>query len=570
MDNIKTEVRTINELFSGAKTRFLVPDYQRPYAWTEEECGELWNDIKEFAINGFDADKSEYFLGAIVTYSNKNRQDEIIDGQQRLTSLLLLMRAYYAAFNGKNEPPIKNDLGKCIWFADERGVLDKTALKITSEVLQNSANEELATILLTGSVDKSMTGRYADNYGFFQQCIANLKEQEPTFFELLPARLLNNCYVIKIRPDSQQVALQMFNTLNAKGMPLSETDIFKAILYKDALAVGGNEEKNIFVERWHRLEKRCNEIFTKSKRSTPLAFAFLTYTYKNDELSFRRSIDKVYGANDFELLRKPETLREIEALVDFFQDLRELNQMRFDYDTLRKVHILLRPNSVEMLHALSGYFTHKCVDGYKLDDADFNSFLDRSIAFFLGKGASGIANSTGFGYKPILQLIKEPAKIIREQIFSKRVIESNLRNFKTLHGKIFAREIILNWWTFKNENQELLPLEQKFSIEHIFPRRRADFEPLNNPDNIELLGNMALLERNLNSQASDYRFADKSKFYLGAVDRRGQFKKGTCNRELQTLATTKTDFAESDIVERNEQMIAEILATLDERGFLQP
>src|SRR5699024_7129079 len=81
---------------------FLIPDYQRPYAWTEDECITLWEDLLNFTIPDENAESfdtnDEYFLGPIVTFRNENNQLEIIDGQQRLTTLMLMLRAFYSRF----------------------------------------------------------------------------------------------------------------------------------------------------------------------------------------------------------------------------------------------------------------------------------------------------------------------------------------------------------------------------------------------------------------------------------------------------------------------------------------
>ena len=85
MSKLNIDQKSIKELFSDKRADFLIPDYQRPYAWEEKECERLWDDIFEFAIPENDASKfnrgSEYFLGPIVTFKNRDGKSEVIDGQ---------------------------------------------------------------------------------------------------------------------------------------------------------------------------------------------------------------------------------------------------------------------------------------------------------------------------------------------------------------------------------------------------------------------------------------------------------------------------------------------------------
>lgn len=72
----------------------MIPDYRRPYAWGEDECTTLWEDLKSFAFpndssQDFDSGNDEHFLGLIVTFKNEDGEREIIDGQQRLTTMML-------------------------------------------------------------------------------------------------------------------------------------------------------------------------------------------------------------------------------------------------------------------------------------------------------------------------------------------------------------------------------------------------------------------------------------------------------------------------------------------------
>ena len=147
---ISLDQQTIKELFTNKKADFLIPDYQRPYAWDENECQTLWDDIFAFAFpndnySEFDSENDEYFLGPIVTFKNDDNKQEIIDGQQRLTTLMLLLRAFYSYFgNMQDENSIKTAeaIGKCIWKTDEFGTANKNKLKIDSEVSSDDDKEQ--------------------------------------------------------------------------------------------------------------------------------------------------------------------------------------------------------------------------------------------------------------------------------------------------------------------------------------------------------------------------------------------------------------------------------------------
>lgn len=128
---------------------------------------------------------------------------------------------------------------------------------------------------------------------------------------------------------------------------------------------------------------------------------------------------------------------------------------------------------------------------------------------------------------------------------------------------------MLTWWAFQDPAQELLLLESVLEIEHIYARNRQEKEhSLSNPRNVELLGNKVLLEKRINIRASDYKFADKVKYYIGFANARKQMKEGTKIKELKDLAANSSDFAETDIVQRNAKMISEFINYMRSNGLL--
>ena len=239
MSKLNIDQQTIKELFQNKRSDFLIPDYQRPYAWGLDECQTLWDDIFTFAFPDGDESKfnidDEYFLGPIVTFKNERGKLEIIDGQQRLTTLMLLLRAFYEHFgNMKDSSSVKTAeaIAGCIWKTNEFGAPNMEQLKINSEVSTDDDKDEFLNILKSGQTNDEQRSRYAQNYRFFTKQIDKFLQEYPSYFAYLPARIMNNCILLPIEAESQDTALRIFSTLNDRGKPLSDTDIFKAQFYK--------------------------------------------------------------------------------------------------------------------------------------------------------------------------------------------------------------------------------------------------------------------------------------------------------------------------------------------------
>lgn len=161
----------------------------------------------------------------------------------------------------------------------------------------------------------------------------------------------------------------------------------------------------------------------------------------------------------------------------------------------------------------------------------------------------------------------------REVSFSEaKFEETTIRNTFALYNFTNGRPItksMLVWWAFTNEEQELLSLDESFEIEHIYARNRLGKDNLlGNKQIIESLGNKAILEKRINIRASDYRFEDKTKYYVGYINGRNQKKEGTKVKELITLANEKMDFAEQDILDRNANILDKFVECLRNENLL--
>ena len=120
----------------------------------------------------------------------------------------------------------------------------------------------------------------------------------------LPNRIMNNCILLPIEAESQDTALRIFSTLNDRGKPLSDTDIFKAQFYKYYSDKGQKEE---FIRRWRDLEAICEEIFS-SATGSPMDELFTRYMYferakQGNKNTTTEALRKFYERDKYKLLK---------------------------------------------------------------------------------------------------------------------------------------------------------------------------------------------------------------------------------------------------------------------------
>jgi len=561
MSKLNIDQQTIKELFANKRSDFLIPDYQRPYAWGEAECQTLWDDIFAFAFpendySRFKSDEDEYFLGPIVTFKNDYNKLEIIDGQQRLTTLMLLLRAFFSKFGNMkdtNAISTSEDIAKCIWKTDEFGNPDKNKLKIDSEVSTDDDKEEFLSILKTGIVDSAQKSRYAKTYRFFQEKINEFLSKYPSYFAYLPTRILNNCILLPIEAESQDTALRIFSTLNDRGKPLSDTDIFKAQFYKFYSDQGRKEE---FIKRWKELEVICGDIFDAPSGS-PMDELFTRYMYyerakQGIKITTTEALRKFYEKDKYAILKREETLDDLETLAQFWKSVLSQDDMIFSDKILRRLAVLSYAPNGMWTYLVSVYFMQYKDENNLLEEQAFYEFLNKITAFiwmyaFMRPGVNALRSPA---YPEMIEIVNDRVVDFEEYRFEADAVRNAIENYAFTNGRPITKSM-LAWWVYHDEKQQLIPLDVALEIEHIFSRKRQENEgSLTDKNRLESLGNKILLEKNINIRASDYRFSDKKKYYNGFTNDKGKYKAGTQNTELVMMAEQKDDFCEEDIVVR--------------------
>lgn len=336
MAEMKTECKSVLEYLS--KNKFLIPIYQRKYTWEIDECEQLWDDIRNFFENK--DDDEEYFLGSIVMYKDKGKQN-IIDGQQRTTTLSLLIKALYdKALMQKNNDvsELTKNLARCLWDINPLdGKIDFSKKHLSSEVAIEADNETLNEILSDcESAQKVQKPKslYQQNYSYFKDKIDEFAKEQPSDWFGFCLCLLNSCILLPIECDGQDNALRIFNTLNNRGVSLSTADIFKGIIYE---AKKDDKARVCFAKEWKELESKLAD--SKYLKKEDIGFLFSQYQHilralhnevdtvipsvldfftKKEKLNSKKK-NVNFGANE-DLLKKDESFEIIKNLAEFWCD----------------------------------------------------------------------------------------------------------------------------------------------------------------------------------------------------------------------------------------------------------
>ena len=576
MSKLNIDQKSIRELLTDKRSDFLIPDYQRPYAWGEDECATLWDDLFAFAFPGDDSDNfnsnDEYFLGPIVTFKNGAGQLEIIDGQQRLTTTMLLLRAFYDKFaNMKDKKSVKmrEAIERCVWKTDEFDDPDFDALKIDSEVASDSDKGEFLEILRTGSVDAAWKSAYARNFKYFQKKIEELASGWTSYTGYMATRVINNVILLPIEAESQDTALRIFSTLNDRGLPLSDADIFKSQFYKHYSDQGRKDE---FIARWKMLEEGANAIF-RPMRGTPMDELFTRYMYfrrasKGIRDTTTAALRDFFSADGYAMLKEEKALGELEALLGFWQKVD--TQEGFSERVLRRLFVLnYAPNGM-WTYLLSVWFLANKDNNGELDEAGLYDFLNKITAFIYAYAIErpGVNALRTPVYPEMVKIVNHEPVEFPNHRFERTDIAERFRSYVFTNGRPVTKSM-LTWWAYSDDSQPLMSLETALEIEHIYAKKRNEVTPLASRANLEALGNKALLEKRVNIRAADYKFPDKRKYYEGYIGGDGKKKDGTNVTELRRLVAEKDDFTEADIEARTGQIIDAFVNYLGDNGLLR-
>ena len=540
-ENFKSDSPTIAEFFLKIEKgqQFVIPQYQRKYSWEKEQCEKLFNDLKTY----IDEDRSNelYFFGTIIIASSEeDNKLNLIDGQQRTTTFLLLLKALQLKLKDtiKNisDPlfeRVKYELTKkyekilAILFnaddADLYQIQDNWSYvnKLEPILINQSINEPYPDDLkkiINGEtfdiIDKNKTTilkkrkenkftNFFRNFKYFYDEVNRLSESGLNRFA---DRFLDKCQIIQIKSTVLEQAITMFNSLNSTGMPLTDADIISAQLYYKA------NKKDEFESKWRTLN---NSIVDNAKDIIDINSVLQQYMY-------------IYRAK-----KEPENYSSMPALRTFYTSDKQHSELLDESSNLcgeldKIVQTWLQVLDKPLVKLLLKFneniklFFISFLNRFDPEEIDEEKFLVVSKCLIKLFAIYELIEAPYSDQRFKIFLFKENSKLVDKNFavegisldFKKHIAQywkkEDLRNSLLYYDSTNPVLVFLNEYLYAVEKgkEKVFNFKNDVNVEHIMPNSGKDLESIRMDANIDSreefnsyvnkLGNRILLEENIN------------------------------------------------------------------------
>ncbi|PUD08350.1 DUF262 domain-containing protein [Helicobacter pylori] len=566
MAKIESEDSYLQDILKD-KLYYQIPIYQRPYQWTEENCEKLLDDL---FFNYENDRESDYFCGSLVLVksdpNSKTATYDIVDGQQRLSTFILLAKVLADLYNGLDPEYLEYLQASWKDRYTERKRLSFNTIGSNAEYDFQDALEHFNDS--QASKNKIIENNYLKN----AICLKNYLEKKEikninNFIDWL---YCNVVFVTITCPDADK-ALRIFNVLNARGLPLHAIDIFKGELLKE-LAEEADQEK--LVSRWNALSQKCLD------NGFDMETLFSQYLVYLESKTSREKMEKMLVTWFKNLNKVPlEYLKGVEDFYDAYGEVLEMQDRHahlLSYKDDDYLHVIL---CASLLHHYS--------------DQDIEALKELLIKFYYQDWVAGQTKSTRSQTccNIIIALkekksIRDIASIVKKylddknitQRFKENLQDSNLYTKFYFDGKSAKKNswlkpiLILVEYFMSDDPKPKRIQKDDFHIEHILPQNPdpssqwvKDFSEEERELYTHSLANLTLLGGNKNSQASNLDFKDKKKIYMGEEIRSRKTKTSnvmTCYKMTIDIAHKYTEWTPKSLEKRKEELIQKIESVL--------
>jgi len=531
METFKPLSLSIKELFGDVKALYKIPTYQRPYKWEDEQVDKLWQDMWEAFENG----EKNYFLGSIITAlpREKSSYHDVVDGQQRLTTLMILFCAFRNIYpeinkNGSDEDLDNVDitvLENSIFYNSKSERLklfthEQHRSDFESLIIHNKENIDNKKKPYKKDIknDEEPKFKFINTYLIFKEKIKAISEEEAGEFLNY---IFNQVILIRIDCSTREFAIKLFQVLNDRGMDLTSADLIKSYLLEKILKKYAGEENS---DRELRDEKekqfmadwRYCEQTIKDLEGTSLNDMFIIYEYMllaaNPKLSLVDELQEKF---------KEEDANDIIAKFKKFIDLYK-NEIYNREDKLLYSFWYIRWNmywrSILLTALMEEYSEYK-----RLQIALRRFYY---LYWIAGKTLTQI-KQTSFN---LIKWIKEGESIgtiednLNKKLEEDRIIQLALNNLKEdIYQEHWCKPllILLEYNNSDSSTPSFIELNQHLHVEHILPKEYAKYKewnhikPITAKQWMNTAGNITLLSGSKNIEASNNPFEIKMSVYRG-------------------------------------------------------
>jgi uncharacterized protein with ParB-like and HNH nuclease domain len=524
---LDTRTTSFGDLIGNGKI-YLVPPFQRDYSWSEENWEDLWQDVKTLHTNP----NSSHYMGAIVLQSSENSDKEftIIDGQQRLATLSIIAIAVIEKIqrlvNREEEPEAnqkRQEILKRTYLSDR----DPRSLRYSSKLLLNENNNDfyqsnlinlrrplnIRSLVKSNQLLWQAFQYFSDHLEELQEVIQSGENLATFLTDTVAQRLL----FIQINVEDELNAYTVFETLNARGIELSSTDLLKNYLFS---LFRGPDDLQEAQRQWRRIVNTVQmEKFPEFLRY----YLSLKQTRVRRERLFKIVRESVEDAQKaFDLLDKLENYSSLFIALgnsndEFWRDtpenrpyIRELELFRVKqaYPTLFAAYEKFSPENFTRLLKLV------CVLSFRYTVV--SSLNPNELETLFNKVAIAIANGETTNPRQVFDGLR--SVYVSDEKFSQ---DFSLLSISTKgQKKKLVRYII---WKLEIDALERPDIsEDGFSIEHILPESPTDgwrqsFSDSQVEEMTYRIGNLIPLEPNLNRQIGNELYARKYTIYQESV-----------------------------------------------------
>ncbi|WP_216830314.1 DUF4357 domain-containing protein [Alkalihalobacterium elongatum] len=534
---------------------FTIPTVQRPYSWTTDEAGDLLDDLLDFishhTITEENISKVEepYFLGSIVLVKKDRNLSEVLDGQQRLTTLTILLsvlRDYLGDDYAKN---IK------VFIAQEGNKLLQTKEQYRIQLrkrdqlfFQQFIQEDGATTKIKEDTDVKTDSQRCirDNALYF---IDRLNDLGPDVVKTLPGVIAGLCYIVVVSTPNFDSAFRIFTVLNDRGLDLMSSDIIKARAIGDVSEI----DQDHYTMKWEEVEvalgrNRFNKLFEHIR---------MIIQKRKGGANLKDEYDDIFS-----------TMNGKRFIDEYLIPYSEIYLKLVDYQTyyfdnpkmMKLLSLMSRIDNADWITVAMYYLYHY--------EERVEEFLDRLETY----AATSMILRRNFNwrmskYSAILKEMDKGIDVFSESSTLEVTNSDRKEVLQQLNGDVYTnlkdtakRYVLLRLDSILTKGQPYYS-HSVITVEHVLPQTPKDesewLKNFERPEEyVHKLGNLVLLTRSKNSQAKNYDFDKKKTSYF-------QTAGGVTSFALTSQVIQMTEWTPAVVEKRQKQLIQLLIKAWD-------